>query len=107
VIAATPNLVENQRAARPRRRAIVSFNGYGDLVGDWYSNPDPFYCREPRVAEQESGRHVRGPVICEPYEGRGKDRFYLYCRQNGLWPLEVGGRDLAKEPSFFAPYCPV
>ena len=59
------------------------------------------------VAEQESGRHVRGPVICELYEGRRKDRFYLYCRQNGLWPLEVGGRDPAKEPSYLAPYCPV
>lgn len=93
--------------ARPRPRAMVSFYGYGDLIGDWYSKPDPFYCQKPRVSEAESGRHVKGQVISEPYEGRGKDRFYLYCRQNGLWPLEVGGRDPAKEPSFFTPYCPV
>lgn len=88
-------------------RAIVSFYGYGDLVGDWYSKPDPFYCRQPRVTEEESGRQVSGPVISEPYEGRGKDKFYLYCRQHGTWPLEVGGRDPAKEPAFFTPYCPV
>jgi dipeptidyl aminopeptidase/acylaminoacyl peptidase len=34
------------------------------------------------------------------------DQFYLYCRQNGLWPLEVGGRDPEREASFFVPYCP-
>ena len=91
----------------PRPQAIVSFYGYGDIVGDWYSKPDPFYCQEPPVAEEESGRHLKGPVISEPYEGRGKEMFYLYCRQNGLWPLEVGGRDPEREPAFFVPYCPV
>lgn len=91
----------------PRPRAIISFYGYGDLVGDWYSKPDPFYCQQPRVSAEESGRHLKGPVICEPYEGRGKEKFYLYCRQHGLWPLEVGGHDPASEPSFFSPYCPM
>ena len=91
----------------PRPRAIVSFYGYGDIIGDWYSKPDPFYCRQPAVSEEESGRSVKGPAVSEPYEGRGKDKFYLYCRQNGLWPLEVAGHDPATEPAFFAPYCPV
>jgi dipeptidyl aminopeptidase/acylaminoacyl peptidase len=48
-----------------------------------------------------------GPVIAEPYEGRGKDNFYLYCRQNGLWPQEVGGRNPEEDPAFFEQYCPV
>jgi len=91
----------------PRPKVVVSFYGYGDIVGDWYSKPDPFYCQQPLVSEEESGRHAESPVISEPYEGRGKDKFYLYCRQNGLWPLEVGGHDPEKEPSFFVPYCPV
>jgi acetyl esterase/lipase len=91
---------------QPRPQALVAFYGYGDLVGDWYSQPDPFYCRQPRVTEAESGRFVTGPVIAEPYEGRGKDHLYLYCRQNGLWPREVGGHDPAQEPAFFEPYCP-
>jgi dipeptidyl aminopeptidase/acylaminoacyl peptidase len=59
------------------------------------------------VSEEESGSLSRGPVISEPYEGRGKDKFYLYCRQKGLWPQEVGGRDPETVPSFFVPYCPV
>ena len=93
--------------AAPRPKAIVSFYGYGDIVGDWYSKPDPFYSRQPTVSEEASGRHVKGPIIFEPYEGRGKDKFYLYCLQNGLWPLEIGGHDPEEEPSFFVPYCPV
>ncbi|OPZ29815.1 MAG: Carboxylesterase NlhH [Lentisphaerae bacterium ADurb.BinA184] len=91
----------------PRPRAIVAFYGYGDIVGDWYSRPDPFYCRQGLVSEEESGRGTAGPAVSEPYEGRGKDRFYLYCRQRGLWPLEVGGRDPAQDPGFFVPYCPL
>lgn len=91
----------------PRPQALISFYGYGDLVGDWYAKPDPFYCQLPRVTAAESGRHHQGPVITEPYPGRGKEKFYLYCRQNGLWPQEVGGRDPATDPAFFVPYCPV
>jgi dipeptidyl aminopeptidase/acylaminoacyl peptidase len=33
-------------------------------------------------------------------------RFYLYCRQQGRWPLEVGGHDPDREPEWFGPYCP-
>lgn len=61
----------------------------------------------PAVSEEDSGILVDGPVISEPYAGRGKDQFYLYLRQHGLWPQEVSGRDPVTEPSFFQPYCPV
>lgn len=91
----------------PRPRALVSFYGYGDLVGDWYSKPDPFYCQFLLVTDEEAGRFVQGPVISEPYAGRGKEKFYLYCRQQGRWLQEVGGRDPATDPDFFVPYCPV
>jgi acetyl esterase/lipase len=79
--------------AVPRPRAIVSFYGYGDIVGDWYAKPDPFYCEQPRVSAEEAERN--------------RGRLYLYYRQNGLWPREVGGHDPAAEPEFFVPYCPV
>ena len=91
---------------QPKPKAIVSIYGYGDLVGEWYSKPDPFHCEMPAVSEEESGRRVQGPVISEPYDGRGKDRLYVYCRQHGLWPFEVSGHDPETEPSFFGPYCP-
>ena len=91
----------------PHPVAIVSFYGYGDIIGDWYSKPDPFYCGQPPVSEEEAGRLTIGPVISEPYEGRGKDNLYLYCRQNGLWPQEVGGYDPTEKPAFFVQYCPL
>lgn len=92
---------------KPRPMAIVSFYGYGDTIGDWYSKPDPFYRTKPLVTKEESGRGVSGPACTEPYEGRGKDEFYLYCRQNGLWPEEVSGHDPVADPSFFPQYCPL
>lgn len=91
----------------PSPEAIVSFYGYGDIVGEWYSQPDPFYCTQAAVSEEESGRLKTGPILSEPYEGRGKDKLYLYYRQRGLWPQEVGGHDPKKEASFFSPFCPI
>ena len=91
----------------PRPRALVAFYGYGDIVADWYTKPDPFYCRQPLVTEEASGRLYHGPVTSQVYEGRRKEQFYLYCRQQGTWPQEVGGRDPDEEPGFFEPYCPL
>ena len=36
-----------------------------------------------------------------------RSRFYLYCRQNGLWPKEVAGHDPDTEPKAFDPFCPI
>ncbi len=91
----------------PPPDAIVSFYGYGDIVGDWYSQPSPVYLKEPLVSEEEAGCLKNGPVISEPYAGRNKDKYYLYLRQRGLWPLGVSGHDPAEEPNFFVPYCPL
>ena len=33
--------------------------------------------------------------------------FYIYCRQNGIWPKEATGHDPKTEPRWFDPYCPV
>ena len=34
-------------------------------------------------------------------------RFYLYCRQQGLWPKEVGGIDPHNNSTAFDPFCPI
>jgi acetyl esterase/lipase len=93
-------------AVQPRPRALIPVYGYGDIIGDWYSKPDPFYCQQPAVTLEASEWHKGGPETSELYEGRGKGGLYLYCRQNGLWPLAVGGVDPAKDSAFFTPYCP-
>jgi acetyl esterase/lipase len=89
-------------------KALVSFYGYGDIVGPWYSEPDPGYCKFPMVSEEEARRNHSGPPISrsEDRPNHGAGNFYLYCRQQGIWPNEVGGRDPKEDPAFFVPYCP-
>ncbi|HRW08869.1 MAG TPA: alpha/beta hydrolase [Caldilineaceae bacterium] len=93
---------------QPRPAAIVAFYGYGDIVGDWYGKPDPYYCNNfPAITKAESGSAITGPMCTAPYPGRGKELFYLYCRQNGSWAKAVSGHEPAAEPDFFVPYCPL
>lgn len=94
---------------RPRPRAIVSFYGYGDIAGPWYSRPDPFYRRERLISKAEALAGVGGEPVSAS-EGSANDerhQFYLYCRQQGLWPRKVEGHDPERDPAAFAPYCPV
>lgn len=79
----------------PRPRFLISVSGYGDIIGDWYSKPDPFYRQKPLVTEQQAFRPNAGMEL------------YLYCRQNGLWPKVLTGHNPASEPEWFRPYCPV
>ncbi len=37
-------------------KAVVSFYGYGDITGAWYSRPDPFHNRQPSVSKEEAYR---------------------------------------------------
>ena len=91
---------------KPRPKAVVSFYGYGDIAGAWYSRPDPFYNRQPSVPKDEAYQAVGTRVISED-QGGNRGRFYLYTRQQGLWPIEVLGHDPDKEPRRFDPFCPV
>jgi len=94
--------------ALPRPKALVSFYGYGDLIGDWLSKPDPFYRTFASVSEEQA-RGVVGeaPLSGVTEETRDRGSFYLYCRQNGAWPVEVSGFDPLTQPEALAPYCPV
>jgi acetyl esterase/lipase len=91
----------------PRPKALVSFWGYGDIAGAWYSRPDPFYRSQPLVSEKEARGAVDRAVISEDVGKNDRPRFYLYCRQQGLWPKEVAGHDPDAEPRAFDPFCPL
>jgi acetyl esterase/lipase len=91
----------------PRPKALVSFWGYGDIAGDWYAHPDAFYRRQPLVSEDEARSSVGSEAISEPPPSNKRSRFYLYCRQNGLWPKEVAGFDASREAKALEPYCPI
>jgi acetyl esterase/lipase len=91
---------------QPPPRALVSFYGYGDITGAWYSRPDPFYSKEPAVSAEKANQSVSDSIVTEGNEDR-RWSFYLYCRQQGLWPKMVGGWDPDAEPRKFDSYCPV
>jgi acetyl esterase/lipase len=92
---------------QPRPRAIVSFYGYGDIAGDWYSQPSPFYLQRPMVTRAEALEAIRGGFPCGDKTPPQRFRFYLYCRQQGLWPKEVAGFDPHTKPRALDPFCPI
>jgi acetyl esterase/lipase len=92
---------------RPRPKALVAFYGYGDIVGDWYRLPDPFYLKQPEVTKVQATAGISSRPISEAPDEAERWPFYLYCRQHGLWPKEVVGIDPAEGLRKFDPYCPV
>ncbi len=92
---------------QPRPRVLVSHAGYGDIVGEWYTRPDPFYrSTVPMISAQDAYLGVGGPPVAEVAVRDGRERFYLYCRLQGIWPREVLGLDPDREPVAFHRYCP-
>jgi dipeptidyl aminopeptidase/acylaminoacyl peptidase len=61
----------------------------------------------PPVPKEEAYQAVGGPVISESSGKNNRHRFYLYCRQQGLWPKEVSGHDPDKEPGVLDAFCPI
>jgi acetyl esterase/lipase len=92
---------------RPAPRAVVSFYGYGDILGEWYTRPDPFYCQQSLVTEEEAYGSVGQSCISGAAGLHGREKFYLYCRQQGSWPREVGGKDPDEDAEFFRGFCPI
>ena len=93
---------------QPLPRALVSFYGYGDLTGPWYSEPSPFYNQSEAIPEQ-SGRAATGgaTISTGPMEpASARSEFYFYCRQQGIWPKEISGHHPSNR-DWFAPYEPL
>jgi acetyl esterase/lipase len=90
----------------PQPKAIVSFYGYGDIIGPWYSQPDPWYCAQGMIDMSRAHESVGQMPLTEGEWGK-RSPFYLYCRQRGLWPQEVGGQDPQKNPAWFSQFCPI
>jgi len=86
-------------------QAIVSFYGYGDILGDWYSRPSEFYCMKPMI-----NRTMASESICNIEVTTGvweRFDFYLYCRQQGVWVQEVTRFDRNKDSDCLIKYNPI
>jgi acetyl esterase/lipase len=85
-------------------QAVVSFYGYGDILGDWYTQPSPFYCGWAPISREEAESAVGGAA--KSSGGRKRYTYYFYLRQQGIWPEAVSGWRLPEERERFLRYCP-
>jgi acetyl esterase/lipase len=90
----------------PKPRALVAFWGFSDITGDWVSKPNALY-RPPLVTREEARKAVGTKPLTTPAAENSRGRFFLYCRQQGVWPQEVAGLDPAKDARAFNPFCPI
>lgn len=93
----------------PKPKALIAFWGYGDLIGDWYSQPSPHPRHNPRkITREEALQQTDGSVVSDSRKRKGNGgTFYLYCRQTGTWPKAVSGFDPKTEADKIASFEPV
>jgi acetyl esterase/lipase len=94
----------------PPPKALVAFYGYGELTGDWATEPSASYTRGEQISREEANRALRGSGrSCVPTGSALEGRFdyYAYTRQQGTWPLEVSGHDPVTEAAWFSAFEPV
>lgn len=91
---------------KPQPNALVSFYGYGDITGPWYSKPDSIYNTAPAVSKELAFADIGDSAISSPSTSN-RWQFYIYCRQQGIWPREVSGHNLDKDRDWFTSYEPL
>lgn len=88
-----------------RPDAIVSFYGYGDILGAWYAEPSEFYRRRPIVRLDEVEKLLHKGEVTEG--GRERFDYYLWCRQHGTWVESVTGLNRDKDVELLRMYNPI
>jgi acetyl esterase/lipase len=92
----------------PSPKVVVSFYGYGDIAGPWLSQPTVYWASDPsqpRVTKEAALQAISRNEISEA-DVEPRVNFYIYCRQNGLWPKQVAGFDPLKEREKLIAYSP-
>jgi acetyl esterase/lipase len=95
----------------PPPTALVAYWGYGDVDGDWLSQPSAYYRDETPIVERGTalqavgGRVVSGTETPEAAQARGQ--YYRYLRQNGMWTKEVTGFDPETQRGELDALCPI
>ena len=94
----------------PRPKALVTYWGYGSLDAEWYIKPSAHYRKVVPLIDKDTAWAGVGKDVSTGARGdasRQRGRFYLYCRQNGIWTKTVTGFDPVKERDKITPFCPV
>jgi acetyl esterase/lipase len=94
---------------RPKPKALVVLYGFGDLIGDWSSKPNPYPRYNLRkISREEAESQTDGTVISDSDERKGDGGLiYMYYRQNGLWPEEVSGIARSNIADKITPFEPI
>lgn len=94
---------------QPPPKAVVSFYGYGDITGDWYTQPSAFYAAKTAITDTSAFAALDSEVVSEPTGAShaARNDLYVYARQKGRWPKLVSGHDPMRERDWFAPYEPI
>ena len=94
---------------RPKPKALVALYGYGDLIGDWSSKPNPYpYYNLRKISREEAESQTDGTVISDSDERKGDGySIYMYYRQNGLWPEKVSDFAHSTIAAQIAPFEPI
>lgn len=89
-----------------RPKAIVSFYGYGDILGDWSRNPNPHYAKMQTVPAALVQQLIQNKTISEsPIERRFA--LYLYGRQQGKWLDFLTDLNVEENAEKLYPFCPI
>jgi acetyl esterase/lipase len=94
---------------RPKPKALVALYGFGDLVGDWSSKPNPYPSYNLRkIGREEAESQTDGTIISDSDARKGDGgSIYMYYRQNGLWPEEVSGFPRSTVADKITPFEPI
>lgn len=93
-------------ASDPRPAAVLAYYGYGTLDSPWYTEPSAHYRRAmPLLSFEEAFGSAGDRLLTDGHE-RNASKFYLYCRQNGLWPKLAAGFDPQTQRAELRRYSP-
>ena len=90
-------------------KAVFSFYGYCNIIGDWYTKPSAYYCEQPEISERDAFSYVyKHSMLSQGDDINKRWIFYMYLRQKGLWVDYVTGIEFHDSPiSAFDQFCPI
>jgi acetyl esterase/lipase len=93
----------------PPPTAIVSYWGFGDVDGDWTTQPSEAYHKGKLIDKDTAWSGVGGELLTATNQenGRGRATFFLYLKQTGRWVNAVSGLDPRVDRDRLTPFCPI
>jgi len=94
---------------QPPPRVLLSFWGYGEILGDWATKPSPHPRHNQRkISADDFAKQLGGPPVSDSrLRKTDGGMIYLYGRQSGKWGGMIAGVDPLRDPGGIIPYLPL